>query len=118
MPAIDVLASNRGQSRTVTVQVKGEARRGGWQTSVTRGARRDPEDASVRFWISVDLQQAPPRYYVMPELWIQNDIFETHAAYRHGGRRSGGSDSMHHGIATSRVEQWSDRWDLLGIFDD
>jgi hypothetical protein len=54
----------------------------------------------------------------MPEWWIQNDIFETHAAYRHGGRRSGGSDSMHHGIATSRVEQWSDRWDLLGIFDD
>lgn len=118
MPAIDVLATNRGQSRTVTVQVKAKLGGSGWQTSTTRGARREQEDACVRFWILVDLRPATPLYYVMPEWWIQNDIFETHAGYlaRHGGQRRGGSDSTHHGIATSRVEQWADRWDLLGIF--
>ncbi|MEJ7704623.1 MAG: hypothetical protein WKF47_13550 [Geodermatophilaceae bacterium] len=35
----------------------------------------------MRFCILVDLRQATPLYYVMPEWWIQNDIFETHAAY-------------------------------------
>lgn len=119
MPAIDVLAPNRDQSRTVTVQVKAKLGGSGWQTSILRSARRVPEDVPVRFWILVDLRPTSPLYFVMPEWWIQNDIFDAHAAYlaRHGGQRAGGGESTHHGIATARVEQWSDRWDLLGIFD-
>ena len=59
-----------------------------------------------------------PTYYVMPEWWIQNNIYETHADYleRNGGQRPGGGTSSHHGINTGRVERWRDRWDLLGIF--
>jgi hypothetical protein len=120
MPLIDVLATDIGQRRTVTIQVK--AKRGGreWQTSITRGRLRDPENDPVRFWILVDLIPAAPTYYIIPEWWIQNDIHVTHAAYlaKHGGRRARTTDSTHHAIPIRRVEQWRDKWDVLGIFSD
>ena len=56
----------------------------------------------------------------MPERWIENDIVTAHAAYldKHGGVRPGKNpDSTHHGIPTARVDQWLERWDLLGIFE-
>lgn len=118
MPDIDVLAADRDQDRTVWIQVK--TKRGGkvWQTSTTRGAERQSEDDPTRFWVLVDLSVNDPEYYIVPEWWMQNDIRDAHQAYldTHGGQRAKTQGSTHHAIPTTRVEQWRDRWDLLGIF--
>lgn len=117
MPDIDVIATDVEQTRTVTIQVK--AKKGGrtWQTSITRGRQRDPEDEPSRFWVMVDLMPESPAYYVIPEWWIQNDIHDTHARYlaHHGGSRPKSADSTHHSIEIRRIEQWQGRWELLRI---
>ncbi len=121
MPIIDVLASDKEQKRTVSVQVKtksGTSR--GWQTDIRRGKQRVEDTNETRYWILVNLGTigSSPGYYVVPEWWIQNDIYETHLAYldSHGGVRPHAKDSTHHQILPKRVEQWRDRWDELGIF--
>ena len=118
MPDIDVLAADRHQDRTVWIQVKTKRSRGAWQTTTTRGRRRQPETDPLRFWVLVDLAVGSPKYYVIPEWWIQNDIYQAHEDYlsRHGGQRARTKDSTHHAIASKRVEEWHDRWDLLQIF--
>lgn len=118
MPRIDVLAADREQTRTVAIQVKTKTGRD-WQTSTAHGRHRDPEDDSTRFWILVDLSGEAPGYYVVPEWWMQADIQAEHDRYlaRHGGQRARTPGSTHHAIAVRRVEQWRDRWDLLGIFE-
>jgi hypothetical protein len=70
--------------------------------------------------VLVDLRLAAPKYFVMPEWWIKNDIYDAHADYlaAHGGVRPGKPDSLHHAIPVARVDQWRDRWDVLGIFGD
>jgi hypothetical protein len=59
-----------------------------------------------------------PRYWIMPEWWIKDNIYKTHQAYlnKHSGIRPANPDSTHHSIDESRLEQWKDRWDILGIF--
>lgn len=118
MPDIDVLAADKAQERTVWIQVK--TKRGGrdWQTSTTRGRARQPEEDPIRFWVLVDLAEASPRCFVMPEWWIQNKIDEAHKAYlaRHGGQRARTRGSTHHAIPIARVAEWEDRWELLNIF--
>lgn len=114
----DVQASNADRSRTIEITVKAKTA-GDWQPSTDSGVPREPEDDPTSFWILVDLRQAAPRYFVMPTWWIENDIYEHHQTYlaRHGGHRAVTEESKHHGLADERVEQWKDKWDLLGIFD-
>lgn len=118
MPQVDVLAADKDQDRTVWIQVK--TKRGGttWQTSITRGRQREEEDSPARFWILVDLAGDDPDYYIIPEWWMQNDIFTAHQKYldEHGGQRAKNPDSTHHAVTIARVDQWRDRWDLLDIF--
>jgi hypothetical protein len=116
MPGIDLLASNIDQSRMVTIQVKAR-RAGAWQTRVSRGCPRKVEPDERRFWIFVDLE-GEPVYYIVPEWWIQNDIHRAHMAYldRHGGHRAINPTSDHHSIQHTRIQEWRDRWDVLGIF--
>jgi len=119
MPNIDILASDSALERAVMIQVK-TRRKGTWHSSTVRGMRRSEKDANGKFWVFVDLPDAPehPSYYVAPEWWILNDIFEHHQAYlkRHGGRRARNPDSTHHAIQRTRIEEWRDRWDVLKIF--
>lgn len=119
MPEIDLLASDVEQTRTVAIQVK-TRRSGDWQTGLKEWRRRAPEISALRFWVFVDLTRigSLPAYYVVPEDWIQRDIDEHHAAYlaRHGGKRAATPGSRHHAIRRSRIAQWQDRWDQLGIF--
>ncbi|MGH9185777.1 MAG: hypothetical protein ACRD0U_08210 [Acidimicrobiales bacterium] len=77
-----------------------------------------PVDDESAFWAFVDLSTEHPTYYFAPQSWMRNDIYETHAAFlaRHGGSRPHSPESAHHGITVARIEQWRDRWDLLGIF--
>lgn len=120
MPLIDILASDQNQERTVFIQVK-TRRSGTWQTTTKHAQpREEPEPPEPRFWIFVDLRKddSEPAYFVVPEWWIQNDIHTTHEAYlaRNRGKRARTAASTHHAIPLSRLQEWRDRWDLLGLF--
>jgi hypothetical protein len=118
MPEIDILASDVSQSRTVAIQVKTK-RSGAWQTALREWTSRVPEVAETRFWVFVDLHEseATPDYFIVPEKWMQDDIQRAHGEYleRHGGHRARTPTSKHHAIRPSRVAEWRDRWDLLGL---
>lgn len=123
MPKIDVVASDKEQRRTVSIQVKSKSSRSpGWQTQTTRGQQRSPDPDESRFWILVDLGDVgdAPSYYVIPEWWIQNDIYEAFTEYKErlGGQRPRTLNSTHHKIDRRRIEHWRDRWDILAIFSD
>jgi hypothetical protein len=78
-----------------------------------------PPDETV-FWIFVDLgdMDAAPRYWIVPDWWIRNDIFRAHKAYldRHGGTRARSPNSTHHAIDENRLREWQGKWNILGIF--
>lgn len=117
MPGIDVIASDVSHTRHITLQVKTRTS-GTWHASVPRDAEQGlpvPDESS--FWAFVDLSKDQPEYYFAPRSWMRNDIYETHAAYlaRHGGARPNSPESRHHAITAARIEQWRDRWDVLGI---
>jgi hypothetical protein len=85
----------------------------------SRGTRQSAEDpAETSFWVFVDLGGEHPAYFIAPSWWVRNDIWQDHTAYlarfeqEHGHPR----ESTHHGTRTPRVEQWRNRWDVLGIF--
>jgi len=63
--------------------------------------------------------QTSRRYWIVPEWWIRDDSRQVHQAYlkKHGGIRPGNPDSTHHSIDENKLEQWKDRWYILGIFD-
>lgn len=106
------------QNQTVAIQVKTK-RSGAWQTTLREWTPRVPDVADTRFWVFVDLHksEAPSDYFIVPEKWIQNDIEHAHGEYleRHGGQRARTPTSKHHAIRPSRIKEWQDHWDLLGI---
>ena len=118
MPKIDVMASNTERTRTVSIQVK-TRRSGDWQTSIDEGKKCDPIPDETRFWIFVSLvpDDKPPEYFIVPDWWIRNDIFESHQSYKakHGGVRAINPKAKHHGISSKRIQEWKDRWDLLKV---
>lgn len=119
MPDIDILASDIARARTVAIQVKTNTA-GTWQTSTKRGRRRKKDPDETDFWVFVDLGKDPdarPDYFITPRWWIENSIHTRHRAYlaRHGGRRARSSESTHHAIPVTVIEEWRERWDILGI---
>jgi hypothetical protein len=113
-----VEATDAAQTRTVTLRVKTASDGQRWQGSTTDGQRREESSEEDHFWVFVGLA-AQPRFYVVPQWWMENEIYEGHQGYlaEHGGSRPGNPDSTHTLIDLSRIEQWYDRWDLLGVFD-
>jgi hypothetical protein len=123
MPKIDLMACNQDQSRTIHIQVK--TKRGGrsWHSSIVGSKPMEPPVTPLDgtdFWVFVDLGDldTSPRYWVVPDWWIRNDIYKTHKAYldSHGGKRARNPDSKHHAIDERRLKEWQTRWDILGIF--
>lgn len=120
MPNIDILASDVEQTRTISVQVKTKTT-GTWHSSTLRGEIREEDLSEARFWILVDIGRDPevgPGYWIVPEWWMLNHI---HVRYHErlaasGGKRIRNPDSTHFAIIPKNVEEWRDRWDLLGIF--
>ena len=114
-----LLATSANASRTVDIRVKVK-RRGNWHTSIDEGRAIDrslaPEDSSS-FWMLVDLG-GPTRYWIVPEWWIRNHIYETHRDYiaEQGGHRPVNDSSRHHSINEMGIAQWQDRWEVLGLF--
>jgi hypothetical protein len=122
MPKIDVMACNHDQTRTIHIQVK--TKRGGrtWHSSITGSAPTTPPDnPEIHFWVFVDLggRDSPPQYWIVPDWWIRNDIYQAHKSYldRHGGQRARNPNSTHHAIDETRLAEWRNRWGILGIFD-
>jgi hypothetical protein len=124
MPGIDMLASDRDNTQRVSIQIKTKGpNSAGWQTSIRHGLSSESADSAVlagRLWVLVDLRSTTPGFYVMPELWIRNDIYVAHQEYlaRHGGQRPGNPASEHWRILPDRVAEWQDAWSVLGIFTD
>ncbi len=122
MPEIDLIACNPDRSRTVHVQVK--TKRGGskWQGSIEGCGPMRRRRNETNFWVFVSLGKTgeSPRYWIVPDWWMRNDIHRAHQAYLkcHGGTRPGNPNSKHHSIEESRLEQWRDRWDIMGILDE
>jgi hypothetical protein len=125
MPKIDLMACNQPQDRTVRIQVK--TKRGGrtWHASTLAGDPATPpvdSRSETSFWVLVDLggENACPRYWIVPEWWMRNDIYAAHQAYlaAHGGKRARTGDSTHHAIAEERVQRWYGTWDVLGLWSE
>jgi hypothetical protein len=122
IPKLDIIACNRDQNRTVYIN-KVVTKRGGktWHSSIADGESMTPKDDERNFWVFVDLGDKTeyPRYWIVPEWWIKDNIYRTHQEYlnRHGGTRPKNPESEHHSIDESRLAQWRDRWDILGIFE-
>src|SRR5262249_21898945 len=112
-------ASSSDRSRTVQIQVKAKTK-GNWQTTIDEAqvikTLRNPQ-GETNFWIFVDLGGSP-RYWIVPDEWIRNDIHEAHQQYlnKHHGHRAKNDDSNHHSIAESRLENWQNKWEILGIY--
>jgi hypothetical protein len=106
----------RTQDGRLSLYVK-TRRRGDWQTDARKGQPRELDPDETSFWIFVDLLDDPPGFYIVPESWVENDIYKNHAAYleRHGGRRAINPLATHHRITSERVLPWRNRWDLLGL---
>jgi hypothetical protein len=118
MPRIDILACDINQNRTVHIQVKTKTA-GDWQSTINHGKKCSNKMNETSFWIFVDLSRGtnPPDFYIVPEWWIKNNIFECHTAYlkKNLGKRPVSQESTHHSINNRRLEQWKDKWDILGI---
>jgi hypothetical protein len=121
MPSIDIIACNSDESCTVYIQVK--TKRGGknWHSSIIGSKPASPQPDETNFWVFVDLGNLDdhPRFWVVPDWWIKNDIYTAHQSYiqRHGGQRPRKPDSTHHSIEEQRLDEWLGRWDILGIFE-
>jgi hypothetical protein len=114
---LSVESSKNG--RTVEIYVKTK-RKGSWHTKIEE-AKPANSPLSIEnessFWVFVELSDAP-RYWIVPDRWIRNDIHVAHQRYldKHGGHRPQNDASNHHSIEESRIEQWQGRWEVLGIF--
>lgn len=112
-----VRAGDADHSRTVEIRVKAKTT-GTWQASTDDGRPGEEPQGVDQYWVLVDLGQDPAEFYIAPAGWMKRDIETAHREYldRHGGRRAQNDESKHHAIRLNRVEQWEDRWDILGIF--
>jgi len=120
MPETDILAADAAQTRTVFIQVKTKAK-GDWQTSTSRGRRRRSDPDERRFWVFVDLGPDAPSCYIVPEWWIQNEIYRTHEAYldrQPDRQRPITPGSTHSKVTKTRIAKWQNRWELLGLFGE
>ena len=84
--------ANQDQSRTIYIQVKTKRSGRSWQSSIVNGKRTKPPAEPLNetvFLVFVDLgdSDSSPRYWIVPDWWIRNDIYKAHKAYlkRPGG---------------------------------
>lgn len=112
---LHVTNASRG-SVSVKVKMKGP-RSVVWQDHIETEPTVVPPHESA-FYVFVDKGDegtGPDRFWIVPFLWMRNNVYETHKRWieRIGGRRPNNADSEHHSIELPRIEPWRDRWDLL-----
>ena len=111
---IDIIATNANQTRTVMITVN-TRRRGVWYASANDGkpSKKIPDETNFWIFVSIGKLTELPNYYIVPEWWGRNDIYnETKGFLLHKAKSN---TYMHHGINVNRIEQWKDRWDILGL---
>lgn len=120
MPGVDILASDVNRKRLVFLQVK-TRRVGTWHAGANQGSPMVEDPDESEFWVLVDLGKhngEPPDYYIVPNWWMRNNIYEVHEAYlkRHGGEGARALWSNHHGIELKHVTEWKNAWASLRLF--
>ncbi|MGB9303329.1 MAG: hypothetical protein WCB92_06540 [Mycobacterium sp.] len=125
MPGIDIVAFDTDREHFVTIQVKAKGPGGRWVTTIPRYAHPEyPEYgdsprplSNNEFWVLVDLTGESPDYYVFPAQWLETDICAHFQEWltECGGKRPRNPASRDWSIDLSRVAQWRNRWDVLGI---
>lgn len=120
MPHWDLVAIDVDHQRHIDIQVKTKVHGGRWAADIRDGRPRQEPPDETRFWVLVDLSKGAPEYYVVPAWWMVNSIYTEHQKFldKHGGKRPRSPDSTDHSIKVEHVEQWKDRWDILGIFGE
>jgi hypothetical protein len=105
-----LLVERGGLRRRVRVSAK---QTGDWQTSIEYGAEVASPELRDRTWVLVDVGASEPEFFVVPEDWMVQNIYETHQRFlaRHAGKPV--TSSPHHAIRPRQVEQWRDRWDVV-----
>jgi hypothetical protein len=115
---VRLFATDAARRRTVELHVRAR-RKGSWHatTDEAKPITTTPDPQHVRnFSVFVDLGAAP-RYWIVPDWWLGEDIHKAHQEYlrKHGGHRAQNDDSNHHSIQESRLAEWENRWEILGI---
>lgn len=116
---VGLRASSSDFNRTVELRIKTK-QKGNWHASIEDGmpvSETLEEDIKNEYWVFVDLENAP-RYWIIPDTIIRQNIFNAHEEYlkQHGGHRAINDTSNHHSIREERLNDWVERWDILGIF--
>lgn len=90
---------------------------GTWQSSTEYAKPMVENPDETEFWVFVDIEKRPAKFYVVPQWWICNDIYRVHEEYlsRHGGKRKITEDSQHHAIGIERIQKWHARWNQVGL---
>ena len=103
-----------GNRYTVTTRSKAK---GDWQTSINYGNSTQEKANERSFWLFVDLEFDPPKFYPVPQWWISNDIFEAFQALlkKHGGHRARNDKSTHHAVRLPRIRRWESRWSEMSL---
>ncbi len=106
--------SPNGDTYHITTRSKNT---GTWQTTIDYGEKTNEPPFETNYWVFIDIETSPPRFYITPEWWIINNIWEVHSNYlrKYGGKRAKSDDSKHHGITLDRIKKWESQWDLLGL---
>ena len=91
--------------------------KGDWQTSINYGESKKEKANEREFWLFVDLEFDPPKFYPVPLWWIQNDIHEAFKALleKHGGHRARNDNSTHHAVRIKRIARWESHWSEMSL---
>jgi hypothetical protein len=114
----EVIAKSKDGNRVLYLRIKSR-RSGHWQIPTTEGCAPDVHVDEREYWVLVDfsISADTPDCYVMPGKWLRNDIYKKHQDYlmAHGGDRPVTPGSTHHSVTLEDIEQWKNRWEILGI---
>lgn len=91
--------------------------KGDWQTSINYGKARKEDPLEREFWLFVDLEFDPPKFYPVPLWWIKNDIHVAFQALlkKHGGHRARNDNSKHHAVRLPRIRRWESCWSEMAL---
>jgi len=103
-----------GHQYKVTTRSKAK---GTWQTSIKYGEKCNRNPVEREFWLFVDLEFDPPKFYPVPLWWIKNDIHEAFQRLlkKHGGHRARNDKSTHHAVRLPRIERWESKWSEMAL---
>ena len=105
---------HNGREYKVTTRSK---TKGDWQTSINYGEKCDRNPVEKEFWLFVDLEFSPPKFYPVPIWWIKNDIHEAFQRLleKHGGHRARNDKSSHHAVRLPRIQRWESKWSEMEL---